>query len=171
MPEDGAGGGRQGMEPEDAGIRSSPRHRASLRRGGTSRHHSSFLGEQRCQSDAGAPPGCTRCSTTLPARGFGCHGCREGRSRDGAEAGWSGGGGAAKARGSEGRKPRGRSTAPSVRLQGGDGHRCCGGTRAQHGDRQGRAAEPGMAGAELPILPCLKPEPCLVPPLLLLPEG
>lgn len=93
----------------------------------------------------------------LPACGFGCHGCTEGRSRDGAKAGWRGGG-ATKARSSEGRNCR-RSAAPGVRWQraaregmgavvgffAGGGHRH--GTGQQwDGDRQGRAAKPGTQG-------------------------
>lgn len=94
-------------------------------------------------------------------------------------AGWRGGG-AVEARSSKRRK---HSTAPSVRQQrvarGRDG---CTGAAAGQGDMsiaQG-SSETGKgrtglrawhAGAKLLLLLCLKPEPCLVPLLVLLPEG
>lgn len=178
-----AGGYRQRMQAPAA-----PRGMGHARTGeGAAASTAAFLGRTNVSGAAvqkwcRSPRGCARCRTALPACGFGCHGWMEGRSRDGAEAGWRGGE-AAKARSSEGRKHRGRSTAPRGRWQraaregtgavvlllGAGG--ACGHSIGQQWDGDGQGCQVWHAGAKLPFLLCLKPESCLVPPLLLLPEG
>lgn len=167
--EDGAGGCRHPQLPASLGILAQGRDQPPPRQlfGGAAV-------PTRCQRPRAALAAAPRC---LPA-GLAVTAGREGagRGRDGAEAGWRGGG-AAKARSSEGRK---HSAGVRRRRAGREGMGMVvlvlGGTWAQHGaavgwGQAGQGCRAWQARTKLPFLLCLKPEPCLVPPLLLLPEG